>query len=60
VRCEARYTGGVIKWRPSTEGEPDPHLRGPGINNFDFALFSKRRINERFGLIQVRAAAQVR
>jgi hypothetical protein len=28
----------------------DPRLRGPGIANYDFALFKRTRITERFGL----------
>jgi len=30
------------------ESLTDPRLRGPGINNFNFALFKKTQINERF------------
>ena len=33
-----------------TASRTDPHLRGPGINNFDIALSKKTRINERFNL----------
>ena len=28
----------------------DPVLRGPGINNFDFALFKRTNIGERMGI----------
>ena len=32
------------------EGRNDALVRGPGINNFNFALFKRTRINERFNL----------
>src|SRR5262252_2828720 len=32
------------------EGRSDARIRGPGINNFNFALFKRTRINERFNL----------
>jgi hypothetical protein len=32
------------------EGRSDARVRGPGINNFNFALFKRTRINERFNL----------
>jgi hypothetical protein len=32
------------------ESLTDPVLRGPGINNFNFALFKKTQISERFKL----------
>jgi Carboxypeptidase regulatory-like domain len=32
------------------ESRTDPNLRGPGINNFDFALFKQIAITERFNL----------
>ena len=32
------------------ESQTDPHLRGPGINNFNVALFKKTQIKERFML----------
>ena len=32
------------------ESLTDPVLRGPGINNFNFALFKKTQITERFKL----------
>lgn len=33
-----------------SESRTDPSIRGPGINNFDMALFKRTRINERFNL----------
>jgi hypothetical protein len=35
---------------PGTEARVDPTLRGPGINNFDFAIFKRTAITERAGL----------
>jgi hypothetical protein len=35
---------------PGTESRVDPVLRGPGINNFDFAVFKKTNISERMGI----------
>jgi hypothetical protein len=32
------------------ESRTDPVIRGPGINNFDFALFKRTSISERFNL----------
>lgn len=32
------------------EGRSEARVRGPGINNFNFALFKRTRINERFNL----------
>jgi hypothetical protein len=32
------------------ESRTDPDIRGPGINNFDFALFKRTAISERFNL----------
>ena len=32
------------------EGRNDARVRGPGIANFNFALFKRTRINERFNL----------
>jgi len=32
------------------EGRSDARVRGPGINNFNFALFKRTRVNERFNL----------
>jgi hypothetical protein len=32
------------------EGRSDARVRGPGISNFNFALFKRTRINERFNL----------
>jgi len=35
---------------PGTEARVDPTLRGPGINNFDFAIFKRTNIGERVGI----------
>ena len=35
---------------PGTEARVDPTLRGPGINNFDFAVFKRTMVTERFGV----------
>ena len=35
---------------PGTEARVDPTLRGPGINNFDFAIFKRTKIGERMGV----------
>ena len=35
---------------PGTESRVDPTLRGPGINNFDFAIFKRTQVNERLGI----------
>ncbi len=35
---------------PGTESRVDPTLRGPGINNFDFAIFKRTKVNERLGV----------
>ncbi|MGB0014943.1 MAG: carboxypeptidase regulatory-like domain-containing protein [Candidatus Sulfotelmatobacter sp.] len=35
---------------PGTEARVDPVLRGPGINNFDFAVFKRTNIGERMGV----------
>jgi len=35
---------------PGTEARVDANLRGPGINNFDFAVFKKTNIGERMGV----------
>jgi hypothetical protein len=35
---------------PGTEARVDPTLRGPGINNFDFAIFKRTNIGERLGI----------
>jgi hypothetical protein len=37
-------------WGPGTESRVDPVLRGPGINNFDFAIFKRTNIGERMGI----------
>jgi hypothetical protein len=35
---------------PGSESRVDSNLRGPGINNFDFALFKRTNIGERAGI----------
>jgi len=35
---------------PGTEARVDPVLRGPGINNFDFAVFKRTNMGERVGV----------
>lgn len=35
---------------PGSEARVDSNLRGPGINNFDFALFKRTNIGERAGI----------
>lgn len=35
---------------PGTEARVDPNLRGPGINNFDFAVFKRTNLGERAGI----------
>lgn len=35
---------------PGTEARVDSTLRGPGINNFDFAVFKRTNIGERMGV----------
>ncbi|MGO8795905.1 MAG: carboxypeptidase regulatory-like domain-containing protein [Candidatus Sulfotelmatobacter sp.] len=35
---------------PGTEARVDPTLRGPGIANFDFAVFKRTKVNERLGI----------
>ena len=35
---------------PGTESRVDPVLRGPGINNFDFAVFKRTQMGERMGI----------
>ncbi len=35
---------------PGTEARVDPTLRGPGIDNFDFAIFKKTKVTERVGV----------
>ena len=64
--CEARLTGSaqsrLNQWFNAScftvpaaytlgnAGRSDPTVRGPGINNFNFALFKRTRITERFNL----------
>jgi Carboxypeptidase regulatory-like domain/TonB dependent receptor len=38
------------EWGYGTEARVDPTLRGPGINNFDFAVFKRTNIGERMGI----------
>jgi hypothetical protein len=38
------------QWGYGTEARVDPVLRGPGINNFDFALFKRTKVTERLGV----------
>jgi Carboxypeptidase regulatory-like domain/TonB dependent receptor len=38
------------QWGFGTESRVDASLRGPGINNFDFAVFKRTSISERMGL----------
>ena len=35
---------------PGSESRVDPVLRGPGINNFDFAVFKRTQISEKMGI----------
>jgi hypothetical protein len=35
---------------PGTESRVDASLRGPGINNFDFAVFKRTNVTERMGI----------
>jgi hypothetical protein len=37
-------------YAPGTESRVDSTLRGPGINNFDFAVFKRTNIGERMGV----------
>ncbi len=38
------------QWGFGTEPRVDPVLRGPGINNFDFAIFKRTKVSERLGI----------
>jgi hypothetical protein len=38
------------EWGYGTEARVDPTLRGPGINNFDFAVFKRTNLGERMGI----------
>ena len=38
------------QWGYGTESRVDANLRGPGINNFDFAIFKRTNIGERMGV----------
>jgi len=35
---------------PGSESRVDANLRGPGINNFDFAVFKRTNVTERMGI----------
>ncbi len=35
---------------PGTEARVDPNLRGPGIDNFDFAVFKRTQVSEKLGI----------
>jgi hypothetical protein len=37
-------------WGAGTESRVDPVLRGPGIDNFDFAVFKRTNIGEKMGI----------
>jgi hypothetical protein len=37
-------------WGAGTESRVDPVLRGPGINNWDLAIFKRTNIGERMGI----------
>ncbi|MGC2552857.1 MAG: TonB-dependent receptor, partial [Candidatus Sulfotelmatobacter sp.] len=37
-------------WGFGNESRVDPVLRGPGINNFDFAIFKRTKVSERLGI----------
>ena len=38
------------QWGYGTEARVDPVLRGPGIDNFDFAIFKRTKVTERLGI----------
>jgi Carboxypeptidase regulatory-like domain len=38
------------QWGFGSEARVDPVLRGPGINNFDFAIFKRTKVTERLGI----------
>jgi hypothetical protein len=38
------------QWGFGDEARVDPVLRGPGINNFDFAIFKRTKVTERLGI----------
>jgi hypothetical protein len=61
--CDKKAGGGhILNWfntacfvtppdyGPGTEARVDPTLRGPGIDNFDFAIFKRTQVNERLGV----------
>ena len=38
------------EWGYGSEARVDPNLRGPGIDNFDFAVFKRTNIGEKMGI----------
>jgi len=46
----APITDGAFQWGFGSESRVDGQLRGPGINNWDFAVFKRTTITERMGL----------
>jgi Carboxypeptidase regulatory-like domain/TonB dependent receptor len=38
------------QWGFGSEARVDPVIRGPGINNFDFAIFKRTKVTERLGI----------
>jgi len=46
----APITTGAFQWGYGTESRVDPVIRAPGINNWDFAVFKRTTIAERYGL----------
>ncbi|HEV3305828.1 MAG TPA: TonB-dependent receptor [Candidatus Sulfotelmatobacter sp.] len=61
--CDVKAGGGHItnwfntncfapppQWGFGNEARVDPVLRGPGINNFDFAVFKRTMVTERLGV----------
>lgn len=46
----APVTTGAFQWGFGNEARVDPTLRGPGINNFDFAVFKRTMIGEKAGI----------
>ena len=46
----APITDGAFQWGFGSESRVDGQLRGPGINNWDFAVFKRTNVTERMGL----------
>jgi Carboxypeptidase regulatory-like domain/TonB dependent receptor-like, beta-barrel len=46
----APITDGAFQWGYGSESRVDGQLRGPGINNWDFAVFKRTTLTERVGL----------